>query len=184
MYPNLYYVFKAWFGVEWKGLQFLNTFGLMVAMGFLVAAFFISLELKRKEKQGLLFPRDETILVGKPASFIDLLINFITGFLFGYKMIGLFIDKPDAINPQDYIFSTQGNIIAGIARCQRRAYCRTWFPHDKRERLESDAGLSFEAFRNIRLTFFIMNQWRIQVLLMGGQQIFFMKLYQQHSIDN
>ena len=115
MYPNLYYVFKAWFGVEWKGLQFLNTFGLMVAMGFLVAAFFISLELKRKEKQGLLFPRDETILVGKPASFIDLLINFITGFLFGYKMIGLFIDKPDAINPQDYIFSTQGNIIAGIA---------------------------------------------------------------------
>ena len=114
MYPNLYYVFKAWFGVEWKSLQFLNTFGLMVAMGFLVAAFFISLELKRKEKQGLLYPRDETIVVGKPASLLDLLLNFITGFLFGYKMIGLFIDKPDHINPQDYIFSTQGNIVAGI----------------------------------------------------------------------
>ena len=28
MYPNLYYVFKDWFGVEWHGLSFLNTFGL------------------------------------------------------------------------------------------------------------------------------------------------------------
>ena len=93
MYPNLYYVFKDWFGVEWKALGFLNTFGLMVAMGFVVAAIVITSELKRKEKQGLLFPREEFITVGKPASIIELLINFLTGFLFAYKLIGLFFNN-------------------------------------------------------------------------------------------
>jgi len=114
MYPNLYYVFKDWFGVEWKPLSFLNTFGFMVAMGFIAAAIAISSELKRKEKLGLLFPREEYITVGKSASFLDLLVNFITGFLFGYKLIGLFFNKPADISPQTYIFSTEGNLAAGL----------------------------------------------------------------------
>ena len=115
MYPNLYYVFKDWFGVQWKPLSFLNTFGFMVAMGFIVSAIAISSELKRKEKQGLLLPREESITVGKSASFLDLLINFLTGFLFGYKLIGLFFSKPDAVSPQTYIFSAEGNLFAGLA---------------------------------------------------------------------
>ena len=114
MYPNLYYVFKDLFGVEWKPLSFLNTFGLMVALGFVAAAIAISSELKRKEKQGLLFPREEYISVGKPASFIDLLINFLTGFIFGYKLVGLLFNKPEEMNAQAYIFSMEGNLIAGL----------------------------------------------------------------------
>jgi phosphatidylglycerol---prolipoprotein diacylglyceryl transferase len=82
MYPNIYYVFKSWFGVEWKSLSFLNTFGLMVALGFVSAAVVLNYELQRKEKQGLLFPREETIAVGKPASIIELLINGLVGFIF------------------------------------------------------------------------------------------------------
>ncbi|MFZ4058079.1 MAG: prolipoprotein diacylglyceryl transferase [Ferruginibacter sp.] len=115
MYPNLYYVFKDWFGVEWHTLGFLNTFGLMVAMGFVVAAIVITTELKRKEKQGLLFPREEQITVGEPASITDLLINFFTGFVFGFKLIGLFLNKPEDMSPQTYIFSGEGNILAGLA---------------------------------------------------------------------
>lgn len=114
MYPNLYYVFKDWFGVEWKGLDIFNTFGLMVALGFVAAAVVLSSELRRREKLGLLFPREETITVGKPASFADLVINFVTGFIFGYKLFGWFIDKPENTNPQAYIFSSQGNLGAGI----------------------------------------------------------------------
>ena len=53
MYPNLYYVFKDWFGVEWKALSILNMFGLMVALAFIAAAIILSKELKRKEKLGL-----------------------------------------------------------------------------------------------------------------------------------
>ena len=52
MYPNLYYVFKDWFGVEWKALGFMNTFGLMVAIAFIAAAWVLSAELHRKEKAG------------------------------------------------------------------------------------------------------------------------------------
>lgn len=115
MYPNLYYVFKDWFGVEWKALSFLNTFGLMVAMGFVVSAIVLSAELKRKEKQGLLHPREEYITVGQPATFLELLINFLTGFIFAYKLVGLFFNKPEDMNPQEYIFSRDGNILGGLA---------------------------------------------------------------------
>ncbi len=114
MYPNLYYVFKDWFGVEWKALNILNTFGLMVALGFVSAAIVLSSELKRKEKQGLLLPREEAITVGQPASFLDLFVNFVTGFVFGYKLFGLMLDKPAAVSPQAYIFSREGNLLAGI----------------------------------------------------------------------
>lgn len=114
MYPNLYYVFKDWFGVEWQGLSFLNTFGLFVALAFIVAAVVLSSELKRKEKLGLLLPREEMITVGKPASLFDLFLNGLTGFIFGYKLLGLFMSKPEGMNAQDYIFSTQGNLLGGI----------------------------------------------------------------------
>ena len=137
MYPNLYYVFKDWFGMEWKALSFLNTFGLMVAMGFVVAAIVITSELKRKEKQGLLFPREEFITVGKPASIIELIINFLTGFLFAYKLIGLFFNKPDAVSPQDYIFSSEGNLAGGILVGLALAFLK-WREKDKQKLKEPE----------------------------------------------
>jgi len=115
MYPNLYYVFKDWFGVEWNALKILNTFGLMVALAFIAAAVVISSELKRKEKLGLLQPREEMIVVGKPASIMDILINALVGFLFGYKLLGLLISKAPQVNAQEYIFSREGNILGGLA---------------------------------------------------------------------
>ena len=126
MYPNLYYVFKAWFGVEWHGLTFLNTFGLMVAMGFVTAAIVLSKELQRKEKQGLLSPREEMITVGKPASISELLINAIVGFIFGYKIFGLFFSKPAGVNPQDYIFSADGNILGGLLIACLLTWLKWW----------------------------------------------------------
>ena len=114
MYPNLYYVFKDWFGVHWDALKILNTFGLMVALSFVAAAIVISSELKRKEKQGLLFPREETIIVGKPASVWELVFNGIVGFIFGYKLLGLLFSKPAQVTAQEYIFSREGNIVGGL----------------------------------------------------------------------
>jgi prolipoprotein diacylglyceryltransferase len=114
MYPNLYYVFKDWFGVEWQALSFLNTFGLFVALAFVAAAIVLTAELKRKEKAGLLLPREEMITVGKPASMMELFLNGLTGFIFGYKLLGLFIDKAPEVNAQDYIFSSQGSVFGGI----------------------------------------------------------------------
>ena len=126
MYPNLYYVFKDWFGSEVPALSFLNTFGLMVAISFIVAAIVLSKELKRKEKLGLLHPREEWIMVGKPASFTELLTNGIIGFLFGYKLLGIFLSKPTDVNAQEYIFSAEGSILGGLIGAALLAGLKWW----------------------------------------------------------
>ena len=115
MYPNLYYAIKDWFGVEINAFKIFYTFGIFVALAFLVGAMFISKELKRKEKLGLLSPREETITVGKPLSLIDIIINGFIGFVFGYKLLGAFIASRDlGIDLQEYIFSLQGSIVGGL----------------------------------------------------------------------
>ena len=114
MYPNLYYLLRDWFGVEWKGLRFINMFGFFVAMAFIAAAIVLASELKRKGKEGLLQYEEEKITVGKPASLSEILINFLLGFLLGYKIIGAFLSNADS-NIQEFIFSLRGNWLAGKA---------------------------------------------------------------------
>ena len=113
MYPNLYLLFRDWFGADWKGLRFINMFGFMVALAFIAAAIVIGSELKRKSKDGLLHYQEEKITVGKPATLAELLINFLMGFLLGYKILGAFFSNPDG-DIQQFIFSLQGNWLTGI----------------------------------------------------------------------
>lgn len=115
MYPNLYYLLRSWFGVEWPVARLVNMFGFFVAIAFISAAYVLSKELKRKEGQGLLGPTEETIVVGKPASVTELLINFVIGFIFGYKIIGFFTMRDVAFqDPQGFILSADGSIIGGL----------------------------------------------------------------------
>lgn len=115
MYPNLYYAFKDLFGIDWKFLHFFNSFGFFVAISFVSAWYVLRKELMRKESRGLLQSKEETIVVGKPATPGELLLNFIVGFLFGYKFIGLFVsNSPLASNPQDFIFSFEGSFPIGL----------------------------------------------------------------------
>jgi phosphatidylglycerol---prolipoprotein diacylglyceryl transferase len=116
MYPNLYYAFKDLFGINLPALRFINSFGFFVAISFLVAAALLSNELRRKSKAGLLHPTEEEVMVGQPAKPLDLLVNFILGFILGYKIIALFFLSSDATqDPQTYIFSGMGNWPLGIA---------------------------------------------------------------------
>lgn len=115
MYPNLYYAFKDLFGVEWTGLRFINSFGFFVALAFIAAAFVLTLELKRKEREGRLHAEEVKIVVGKPASMGELLMNFFLGFLLGFKILGLFLsDSSLKDDPQQFIFSGEGSWPAGI----------------------------------------------------------------------
>jgi prolipoprotein diacylglyceryltransferase len=143
MYPNLYYVFKDWFGVEWKALGILNMFGLMVALAFIAAAIVLSKELKRKEKLGLLFPREEMITVGKPASVFDLIVNAVIGFIFGYKVFGLLFSRPADVNPQSYIFSSDGSILGGLVLAAGLAGLK-WYEKSKQKLKEPER-------RNVRI---------------------------------
>ncbi|HEX4877130.1 MAG TPA: prolipoprotein diacylglyceryl transferase [Chitinophagaceae bacterium] len=116
MYPNLYYAFRDLFGVEWKFLRFVNSFGFFVAIAFIIAAIVLANELRRKSKQGLFQPTEMQVMVGEPASLLDLGLNFLLGFILGYKIVALFIlDSSATEDPQAFIFSSLGSWPAGIA---------------------------------------------------------------------
>lgn len=115
MYPNLYYALNDWFGWKVNAFKIFYTFGIFVALAFIISAYFLTKELKRKEKQGLLLPREESITTGSPATFLELFINGLVGFIFGYKLIGAFVaSRQQGIDLQEYIFSSQGSWIGGL----------------------------------------------------------------------
>lgn len=115
MYPNLYYAFQDLFGIEWKALRFVNSFGFFVAIAFILAAITLTAELKRKSRQGLMQPTVMETMVGQKATMGELILNFLLGFLLGYKIIALFImDSSATEDPQQFIFSPIGSWPAGI----------------------------------------------------------------------
>lgn len=114
MYPNLYFAFKDLFGVEVDTLKLVNSFGFFVALAFIMGAWILTIELRRKSKLGLLSYKEEKVTVGKPATIFELFTNFILGFILGYKLIGAFIDRNALTDTQSYILSGQGSVPAGI----------------------------------------------------------------------
>jgi len=126
MYPNLYYVFKDWFGVEWPALGLLNTFGLLVAISFFAAAWTLHAELKRMEKLGWMSYREEWVLVGAPASAVELITQGLLGFLFGYKVFGVLLSLPPGMPAREYLLSTQGHWPAGLIAAAVMAGLKWW----------------------------------------------------------
>lgn len=127
MYPNLYYAFKDLFGVEWTFLRFVNSFGFFVAIAFILAAVVLANELKRKSKQGHFQPTEMQVMVGQPASMLDLGLNFLLGFVLGYKIVALFIlDSSATEDPQAFIFSGMGSWPAGIGLGLLFAWLKWW----------------------------------------------------------
>jgi len=112
MYPNLYYALKDWFGISWNPLRFVNSFGMIVVISFFVAMWAVGAELRRKAKEGVLGYEEETVIIGMPPSLLNLLPDFLFGFLFGYKFIGIFFSASG--NSQDYILSLAGSWPAGL----------------------------------------------------------------------
>lgn len=114
MYPNLYYFLKETFNIEpWGFTQFINSFGFFVALSFLLAAYLLTLELKRKEKEGILQYSEDKIIVGAPISAGEIISGFLFGFIVGYKLLGIFLNTED-VHPQEYIFSSKGSIPGGL----------------------------------------------------------------------
>lgn len=127
MYPNLYYAFKDLFGIEIEKLNFINSFGFIVAISFLLAAWILVKELKRKERAGLLVYTETKMTIGKPATPGDLLLNALLGFTLGYKFVGLLMSGKEAMaDPQGYIFSLDGNWLAGIVLAVFFAGLKWW----------------------------------------------------------
>ncbi len=98
---------------EW--LSIFKTFGFLVALSFLGAAWATHEELKRKEKQGLLHPEIKTIETGKPLTATELILSIVAGFVAGFKIGGLFGHFAEiSPDPMGYLLSANGNFVGGI----------------------------------------------------------------------
>ena len=113
MYPTLSDMLRDLLGIDIP-LPF-PTFGVLVALSFLTAAYLFTKELKRKEKIGWLKSRMIRVKIGEKASTYELLSNALLGFIIGFKLIAAFTNYEDFVdNPQNFIFSMQGNFLGGI----------------------------------------------------------------------
>lgn len=116
MYPDFQYLLQSLSGHEmpaWLGL--FKTFGFLVALSFIGAAWATGQELKRKEQQGLLQPEMQTIETGKKLTASELAISAIIGFLIGFKIGGVFGHFQEVSpDPMGYLLSAHGNLLAGI----------------------------------------------------------------------
>ncbi|HEX5111526.1 MAG TPA: prolipoprotein diacylglyceryl transferase family protein [Saprospiraceae bacterium] len=116
MYPDLSYFFHDLFGSapdNW--LSVIKTFGFFLILSFLAAAYALYLELKRKEKEGLLRGTVEKEKIGFPPTWQEVALNAFFGFVLGFKVpyIAQHFDafKPD---PAKMIFSGDGMMLYGI----------------------------------------------------------------------
>ncbi|UPT65636.1 MAG: prolipoprotein diacylglyceryl transferase [Sphingobacteriales bacterium JAD_PAG50586_3] len=131
MYPNFRELFYYTLGVDIPALAVVNTFGFFVAMAFVVAAWLLSKELKRKEAEGLISSSKRKVVVGQPASVIDMGTSGLLGFLIGFKVLGMIFNMDwEHQTPQQFIISTQGNIIGGLLFGGLFAYL-TWKDKEK-----------------------------------------------------
>lgn len=149
MYPNLYFFLKEVFNVEpWSFTRYINSFGLLVAVAFIISAIVLRAELKRREKLGVLSYSEEKILIGKPASTIDLIFHLLFGFLVGYKIIGVFFNG-DQVIPQEYIFSTQGSVLGGLIL--GLFFAGTKYYEKKKEALDKPVLKTFKVWPHERV---------------------------------
>lgn len=134
MYPNLYYLFEDIFGIEIGFLQIFQSFGVMVAVAFLCAAYFFSKELQRKEKEGLVKSTEKKILKGVAPKTSDLFFSAVFGFIIFYKLVYIVLNFSSFTqDTQGFILSIQGNVMGGIAGAILLAYMR--YREKKKEQL-------------------------------------------------
>jgi phosphatidylglycerol:prolipoprotein diacylglycerol transferase len=109
----------------------IQTLGLFMALSFVFTYQVFVAEFKRKEADGLIHPFKKKIMVGAPASIIELVVNGLLGFLFGYKILGIIISyKRFLFDPKGFILSLQGSWICGLICALGFAY---WAYHDRKK---------------------------------------------------
>ncbi len=149
MYPTLFHFFYDVFGIQIEFLKFLPSFGFCVAMSFIAAAYFFGKELKRKEDLGLLFPVEEKVLKGKPASVWELVSNGLIGFVFGFKFLGLVFGSAEGMLMEDYMLSKQGNLLTGLLVGALFAYLK--YREREKEKLPEPKWVDEKVYPSMRV---------------------------------
>lgn len=109
----------------------IQTYGFFLALAFIAGAIILSLELKRKERNGLLMAQKKTIIIGKPASAKNIVVSGLLGFLLGYKGVAMILDYSAFVdNPQDFLLSADGSFIGGLVLATLSVFS-TWRSAEK-----------------------------------------------------
>lgn len=150
MYPTLYHAFKDLIGIDLNFLQIANTFGFFVALSFLAANYFMTLELRRKEKEGILIPSIQKITIGAALPPGEYISSAFMGFIAGYKLVPIFIDQTIYnTDVKEFIFSLKGNWYTGIALAGLLVFLK--YREDKKQRLDvpEERNLKFHPWQHM-----------------------------------
>jgi len=113
MYPGISDFLREFFGID-IALP-IQSYGFFVATAFLTGIWIMIKEMKRKERQGLFYATDKEVTVGAPAGIKEIVVSALIGFIIGYKLVdAVFRYSLFASNPQDFILSSDGNLLGGI----------------------------------------------------------------------
>jgi len=113
MYPTISHLIYDLFGINIP--LPIQTFGFWVAMAFLSAAWIITIELKRKESEGLIHSIKVKEIIGKKLSYLEIISSLLIGFGIGFKAFEALFHYNDLVyNPQEFILSTRGNLLGGV----------------------------------------------------------------------
>ena len=151
MYPDLSYILHSIFGTAVdNGTSVVKTFGLILALAILASSYFLNLELKRKEREGVLLPNMVKRVVGEPASMGELLFNALFGFLLGYKLLYAFQHFSEfKMNAPGLLFSSKGNILGGILGAAALVALKYW--EKNKEALPKPVTKTFKTYPSDRI---------------------------------
>ena len=133
MYPNISYLLNDLFGV-YIPLP-IQTFGFFVALAFIFSSWTLALELKRKEKIGLIKAVKRPKLVGQKISTTQLISAAAIGFIIVYKLLYAALNYSEFVgNPQAVILSAEGHFTGGLLG----AILNTFLKHREYKKQELD----------------------------------------------
>lgn len=113
----------------------IQSFGFMLAISFICAAYTLTLELKRKEQLGIFKPIETKELIGEKITTMELIIAFAIGFFIGYKLLYALMNYREFVaDTQSILLSSQGSLAGGFIGGAISAYLK--YSDKKKHELE------------------------------------------------